>query len=52
MKTSMTLKIKSKKLKELTTERAKLVGGGSTPIGTEPQQVQGVSLSALYSILC
>ncbi|CAH9051569.1 hypothetical protein PSECIP111951_00419 [Pseudoalteromonas holothuriae] len=49
MKASMTLKIKSKKLKELSTERAKLVGGGWD--GARPQS-QGYYWPSLYTCNC
>ncbi|NOU51254.1 hypothetical protein HG263_12020 [Pseudoalteromonas sp. JBTF-M23] len=52
MKTSMTLKLKSKKLKELSAENAKKVAGGSTDDTIEPQQVYGAYWPRLTSFLC
>ncbi|CAH9049667.1 hypothetical protein PSECIP111854_00314 [Pseudoalteromonas sp. CIP111854] len=54
MKASMKLKIKSKKLKELSTERAKLVAGGGGGNMGNPPQAQGNATywSIFYTCNC
>jgi hypothetical protein len=52
MKTSIKLNIKAKKLKELSKDRAKLVGGGATGSGAEPQQAQGSFWPTVYTCNC
>ncbi|CAH9050180.1 hypothetical protein PSECIP111951_00138 [Pseudoalteromonas holothuriae] len=52
MKTSIKLNIKAKKLKELSKDKAKLVGGGATGPGIEPQQARGSYWPTFYTCDC
>ncbi|CAH9049981.1 hypothetical protein PSECIP111854_00440 [Pseudoalteromonas sp. CIP111854] len=50
MKTSIKLNIKAKKLKELSKERAKLVGGAAATIN--PQQANGSYWPTFFTYNC
>lgn len=52
MKTSIKLNIKAKKLKELSKERAKLVGGAGGGDSNRPQQAQSSYWPTLYTCNC
>ncbi|MBD1580686.1 hypothetical protein [Pseudoalteromonas sp. S16_S37] len=52
MKTSIKLNIKAKKLKELSKDRAKLVGGGVPGTTVEPKQVNGSYWPTLFTCNC
>ena len=53
MKTSMKLNLKAKKLKELSKDTAKLVGGGHTSDHTQPQaQAYGSNWNLLITFSC
>ncbi|MBD1583033.1 hypothetical protein [Pseudoalteromonas sp. S16_S37] len=51
MKTSIKLNIKAKKLKELSKDKAKLVGGGAEDT-SRPHQIQGSYWPTLFTCNC
>ncbi|NOU50040.1 hypothetical protein HG263_05745 [Pseudoalteromonas sp. JBTF-M23] len=52
MKTSIKLNIKAKKLKELSKDKTKLIGGGGGGDGARPQQAQGSYWPTIYTCNC